>query len=195
MVNQLLLSASYYSNIFFKPADYAAAIKTFPGTWQFTNGAPFFGMGGNPPVYGLNSYPQGRNVRQWQLVDDFSKVRTTHTFKLGANVRKNWVDTYATQANQYGLLNFSSMTDFFNGTLTKGSTFAQSFPQIGSENLSVYSAGFYGQDEWKARQNLTITLAIRFDRNSNVQCAGGCFTEFQAPFAAVSHSASIPTTR
>ena len=192
MVNQLLLSASYYSNIF-GPPDYAAAIKTFPTTWSFANGAPFQGMGGNPATNnGLNSYPQGRKVRQWQLVDDFSKVWAKHTFKIGTNTRLNWVDTYISQPNQFGLVTFNSMTDFFNGSLTNGSTFTQAFPQVGAQNLSLYSAGFYGQDEWKLRPNLTVTLALRFDRNSNIQCAASCFSEFASPFTAIPHNVSIP---
>ena len=192
MINQLLLSASYYSNLF-GPPDYAAAIKTFPTTWSFANGAPYQSLGGNVATgNGLNAYPQGRKVRQWQLVDDFSKVRGQHTFKVGTNVRLNWVDTYASQPNQFGQLTFNSMTDFFNGSLTNGSAFSQAFPQVGAQNLSLYSAGFYGQDEWKARQNLTITLALRFDRNSNIQCAGNCFSEFQSPFAAIPHNVAVP---
>ncbi|MBV8845872.1 MAG: TonB-dependent receptor, partial [Bryobacterales bacterium] len=190
IVNQLLLSASYVS-LFFSPPDYAAAIKTFPGTWLFSEGAPFEGLGGSAS-YPIYNYPQGRKMRQWQLVDDFSKIWSRHTFKAGANVRLNRASDYATQINQFGFVTFSSMTDFFQGSLTKGSTFTQNFPQLGAVNLSQYSAGFYGQDEWKLRPNLTLTLALRLDRNSNIQCAGNCFTEFGAPFAAVPHSVSIP---
>jgi hypothetical protein len=185
IVNQLLLSASYYSNIF-GPSDYAAAIKAFPTTWGFVNGAPYSNLGVNP------NYPQGRKVRQWQLVDDFSKVWGDHTLKVGANSRLNWVNTYTPLINQSGALTFNSMTDFYNGSLTNGSVFSQAFPQIGPQNLSLYSAGFYGQDEWKARKNLTITFALRFDRNSNIQCAGNCFTEFASPFTAIPHNVSIP---
>jgi hypothetical protein len=194
MVNQLLLSASYYTAVF-GPPDYANAVKTFPTTFLFNDGAPYNGLGGsvNNPVY---VYPQGRKVRQWQLIDDFSKVVGRHTFKVGANVRKNWVSTYATLTGQSGEVVFNSMTDFYNGLLTTasgtGSFYAQSFPHVGAENINLYSAGFYGQDEWKASQKLTITLALRFDRNSNIQCPGNCFNELQSPFAAVPHNVNTP---
>ena len=186
MVNQLLLSASYYAAIF-GPPNFANAIKTFPTTFAFTDGAPFSNLGGSD-----NAYPQGRKVRQWQLIDDFSKMWGSHTFKVGTNVRKNWVSTYATLPNTAGLLTFNSMTDFLNGSMDNGSTYSQAFPRVGAEGLTLYSAGFYLQDEWKVRPNFTLTLALRFDRNSNITCSGNCFTEFGTPFASITHSASTP---
>jgi hypothetical protein len=189
MVNQLLLSASYYSAIF-GPPDYANAVKTFPTAWEFFD-APFNGLAGSQ-TDPISSFPQGRKVRQWQLLDDFSKVWSKHTFKVGVNVRKNWVSTYATQPNQFGNISFNSTTDFYNGSLTNGSVFSQAFPQVGAQDLTLYSLGFYGQDEWKVRQNLTVTLALRLDRNSNIQCGANCFSEFQSPFTAISHNVTTP---
>lgn len=186
MVNQLLLSASYYAAIF-GPPNLQAALSTFPTTFAFTDGAPFSNLGGSD-----NAYPQGRKVRQWQLVDDYSITHGTHTFKFGANVRKNFVSTYAYGGNTSGLLTFNSMTDFIDATLNNGSTYSQAFASIGSENLTMYSAGFYGQDEWKIRPNFTLTLALRLDRNSNIQCAVGCFNELVAqPFAQLNHTSTV----
>ena len=186
MVNQLLLGASYYSAIF-GPPNLSAALNTFPTTWTFTDGL-YSNMGGSD-----NAYPQGRKVRQWQLIDDYSIVYGTHTIKFGADVRKNWVSSYAYGPNTSGLLTFNSMTDFVNGSLVNGSTYAQAFTNIGAENVTMYSAGFYGQDEWKIRPNFTLTLALRLDRNSNIQCVASCFNELiTQPFAQASHSASTP---
>jgi outer membrane receptor protein involved in Fe transport len=187
MVNQLLLSASYYSAIF-GPPNLKAALAAFPTTFAFADGAPYTNLGGSD-----NAYPQGRKVRQWQLVDDYSITKGMHTFKFGANVRKNFVATYAYGGNTSGLLTFNSMTDFLDGSLTNGSTYAQAFAGIGAENLTMYSAGFYVQDEWKVRPNFTLTLALRLDRNSNIRCAVGCFNELvNQPFGQLSHSASTP---
>lgn len=193
MVNQLLLSASYYTAIF-GPPDIANALKTFPTTIAFGDGL-FNSNSNGTSLGGIDfNYPQGRKVRQWQLIDDYSIVHGTHTFKFGANVRKNWVSTYAFGVNTSGLLTFNSLTDFVNGKITPdgGSTYSQAFSLIGAEGLTLYSAGFYGQDEWKIRPNLTVTLALRMDRNSNIQCSARCFNELGTPFAAASHSASTP---
>ncbi|HSU57857.1 MAG TPA: TonB-dependent receptor [Bryobacteraceae bacterium] len=186
MVNQLLLSASYYTAIF-GPPDLAAALKIFPTTFAFNDGL-YSNLGGSD-----NAYPQGRKVRQWQLVDDYSWNLGRHTVKFGTNIRRNFISTYAYGSNTSGLFTFNSMTDFLDGSLGNGSTYAQAFSSIGAEGLSLYSAGFYGQDEWKVRPNLTLTLALRMDRNSNIKCSAGCFNELMGqPFRQVNHSATTP---
>ncbi len=195
MVNQLLLSASYYTAIF-GPPNLSAALNIFPTTFVFADGAPFTNLGGGGNQNGGdNVYPQGRKVRQWQLVDDYSFIHGSHTIKFGTNIRKNFISTYAYGPNTSGTVTFNSMTDFANGAFTAGagSNYSQAFSSIGAEGLTLYSAGFYGQDEWKVRPNLTLTLALRLDRNSNIRCSAGCFNELVAqPFGQLSHSATTP---
>ncbi len=191
MVNQLNLSASYYTAIF-GPPDLSAALSVFPTTLNFGDGL-FSALGGSD-----NSYPQGRKVRQWQAVDDYSITHAHHTIKFGLNARKNFVSTYAYGSGTSGLVTFNSMNDFVNGAFASatntGSTYAQTFANIGAENLTLYSLGFYAQDEWKLRPNLTLTLAARFDRNSNIQCSGGgCFNELATqPFGQLDHNVNTP---
>jgi hypothetical protein len=193
MVNQLLLSASYYTAIF-GPPNLQAALSTFPTTWAFGDGIYNSTPNGNSLGGDNNIYPQGRKVRQWQLIDDFSKNWGRHTFKLGTNIRRNWVSSYAYGPGTSGLFIFNSMTDFANGQLTAdgGSTYSQTFTTGGAQSLSMYSAGFYLQDEWKVRSNLMLTLALRFDRNSNIECAAKCFNELGVPFQQADHSATTP---
>ena len=193
MVNQLLLSASYYTATF-GPTDLPNALKTFPTTIAFGDGLYNSNSTGTSLGGTDFNYPNGRKVRQWQLIDDYSIVHGVHTFKFGANVRKNWVSTYAFGVNTSGLLTFNSMTDFVNGQLTTagGSTYSQAFSRIGAEGLTLYSAGFYAQDEWKMRSNLVLTVALRMDRNSNIQCSANCFTELLQPFGSADHTVTTP---
>jgi hypothetical protein len=187
MVNQLLLSASYYSAIF-GPPNIAASLQTFPTTWTFNDGL-FSNMGGDN-----NVYPQGRKVRQHQLLDDYSITHNNHTFKFGVNFRRNWVNSFAFGPGTSGLFTFNSMTDFVNGALSSagGSTFSQSFTTIGAEQVKMYSLGFYAQDEWKVTPKLALTLTLRMDRNSNIGCEANCFNQLLQPFAQINHSPSIP---
>ena len=187
IVNQLVVSASYYTAVF-GPPDFAKAIATFPTTFTFGDGL-YSNLGGSD-----SSYPQGRKVKQNQLVDDYAIIAGNQTIKFGGNVRKNWVATYATLPNTSGLLTFNSMTDFYNGSLdpNNGSVYSQSFPREGAENLTMYSLGFYGQDEWKVKPNLMWTVAIRFDRNSNIHCGAGCFNELSGPFSPLLHNVNTP---
>lgn len=185
-VNQLLLSASYYVALF-GPPNLKQALSTFPTTITFVDGL-LNDMGGAD-----SSYPQGRKVRQWQLVDDYSFVKGNHTIGVGTNIRKNFISTYAYGPNTSGLVTINSMTDFLNGSLENGSLYSQAFSRIGAIPLTMYSAGFYGQDVWKVSPKLTLTLAIRFDRNSNISCSSGCFTELTGqPFAQAAHLSTAP---
>jgi hypothetical protein len=86
------------------------------------------------------------------------------------------------------------MSDFVNGQLTAagGSTYSQTFTQVGAENLTMYSSGFYVQDEWRVRPTFMLTAALRFDRNSNIQCAANCFNELGTTFAKADHTATTP---
>jgi hypothetical protein len=193
MVNQLMLSASYYSALF-GPPNISAALNTFPTTWAFldglysSNNATGTSLGGED-----QRYPAGRKVRQHQLIDDFSLTHGAHVFKFGVNARRNFISTYAYGANTSGLLTFNSMTDFVNGSLDAGaSTYTQAFANVGAEPLTLYSLGFYAQDDWKVRPNLTLSLTLRFDRNSDIHCAGHCFNEMLSTFGQVNHSATTP---
>ena len=48
--------------------------------------------------------------------------------------------------------------------------------------------GFYGQDEWRATPNLTVTAALRLDRNSNETCTSNCFVLLNGDFlGGISH--------
>lgn len=185
MVNDLRLSGSWYSALF-GPPNLATSLATFPTTWTFADG-DYNNLGG-----ANNVYPQGRNVGQWQIIDDFSYVRGKHEFKVGLNYRYNYVSTYAYGPNTSGLLTFNDMNAFVAGNLSNGSTFSQAFATIGAEPLRLYSAGFYGQDTWRVNSRLTATLAARFDRNSNITCKFNCFSELSGPFAGVDHTAATP---
>ena len=185
-VNQLLLSASYYTATF-GPPNLSAALGVFPTTFNFTDGL-YSALGGSD-----NSYPEGRKVRQWQLVDDYSINAGRHTIKFGTNIRQNFISTYAYGSNTSGLYTFTDMNDFVNGNLANESTYSQAFTTIGAEPLSLYSAGFYGQDEWKVAPNFMLTMAVRFDRNSNIKCYSKCFNELVAqPFGQLGQNASLP---
>jgi hypothetical protein len=193
MVNQLLLSGLYYSAIF-GPPDFANAIKTFPTTWAFNDGLYNNNNGANAMGGTDNNFPQGRKVRQWQLIDDFSRIQGPHTLKAGINAKKNFISTYATLVNTTGLVTFNSMTSFVNGALSPdaGDTFVQNFTNVGAQLETLYSLGFYIQDEWKARRNLMLTLTMRLDRNSNIHCYANCFNELLVPFGQLTHDVNTP---
>jgi hypothetical protein len=68
----------------------------------------------------------------------------------------------------------------------------QTFASKLSQRISFFNLGLYVQDEWRARPNLTLTLALRYEHPSNPVCRNNCFTRLTGPFAAVSHDPAQP---
>jgi hypothetical protein len=194
-VNQLLLSAYYYSDLF-GPPNLAAALAVFPTTLVFGDGL-FSSMGGGatpsgPVVHGLSNFPVGNKVAQWQIVDDYAYMHGRHEFKAGVNIRRNDVGDYSYGPGTSGSMTFNSMTDFVDGSLVNGSTYSQSFTRIGAEHIGLYSLSFYGQDQWKVRPNLSITASLRFDRFGNPTCGRDCFSRLSGTFEELTHDAAQP---
>ncbi len=58
--------------------------------------------------------------------------------------------------------------------------------------MPSYHLGIYGQDEWHARSDLTLTVALRAEHQSNLVCETRCFARLAGPFNAVSHDPNQP---
>ena len=186
--NQFIVSGMYYSAIF-GPPNIQASLAVFPTTIVFGDGAPFSNMGGTD-----NNFPQGRNVTQYQFIDDFSWTKGKNVIKFGGNFRRNLISTFAMYPNTSGTIAMNSMTDFFNGVASAdgGSNVNQGFAGFGVQQIKYYSLGFYIQDELKASSNLTFTFALRLDRNSPEICKDNCFGRFETQFQNLNHDATIP---
>src|SRR6202040_1301983 len=46
--------------------------------------------------------------------------------------------------------------------------------------VALWGLGVYAMDEWKVKPNLTVTLALRAERNSNPVCQKNCFANFKS---------------
>jgi hypothetical protein len=182
-VNEFKASGQWYSAIFTNP-DRAATLAAFPTTVQLGDGS-LSNMGG---AIG-EIFPQGRNVTQYQFVDDYALTRGHHTLKFGVNYHRNDVTDFGPQILTAGLVVPNSLQDFFNGGVT-GSHLTQNFPQRLSQPIALYGLGFYGQDEWRVTPKLRVTVALRLDHNSNPVCQTNCFASLTSPFTSLDHTNS-----
>src|SRR5215469_2688853 len=186
--NQLIISGLWYSAIF--GPESTAAQATFPGALYDLSGANW----GNSSVASLlggenNVFPQGRNVSQAQLVDDFTWSRGNHTLKFGTNLRYNKISDHSNSVRVVPRLRIFSTTDYVEGLIDQ---ISQRFPDLTSTSVGIWSMGFYGMDEWRVSSKLKLTLGLRFDRNTNAACYQNCFSRMPTAFADVNHDPTVP---
>jgi len=175
--NNLLGSLQYYRAIF-GPSNLPAALATFPTTVEPLDGSL-------ATVGGLDFiWPQGRNVTGYQVVDDFSYIlNSKHTLKLGLYFHKNDLSDHDSGVLSSGILLPFGLDTIWGGN---GSVLVQNFPQSLDEPIKLYQLGWYVQDEWKARSDLKLTLALRADHNGLPVCNTHCFARLSAPFSTIS---------
>lgn len=194
-VNNFVLSFQWYSALFtMVNADASNAL--LPYTLNIGDGSLF------PVNNDGAAFPQGRNVTQYNVVDDFSWVKGKHDIRFGVNFRRDDVSDH-----NFGLITPFveplSLNDFANGgALTAADATAnvgvssiaeQYFPVNNDVPVGLYQLGWYVSDEWRVRNNLSLTLSMRFDHLSNPICQTNCFTALAAPFNALSPTAPVNT--
>src|SRR5262249_50414303 len=147
-------------------------------------GGSFFDLG-----HFLNDWPQGRNVTQYQILNDFSKVYGRHTLKVGVNFRRNDITDYSP-----GLFTTGEAIGVDQGSFLAGTAgvFTQAFKIRPTQPIALYSLGLYAQDEWSVRPNFRLTLGLRAEHDSNPVCQTNCFARLTGDFNSISHDINTP---
>lgn len=155
------------------------ATSTFPYavvTSGFGSSVPFSNM--NP----LDSFPQGRNITQYQFIDDFSWSHGRHTVKFGGNFRRYDVSDHNFFFNSptvYFGFNSSGLQNFVDGLAYQ---YRESDNVRSDVPIASWGLGLYAEDQIKVKNNFTLTLALRAERNSNPVCQINCFANFTGNF-------------
>ena len=191
--NQFLVASSYFGSIFqFKNP--AQALAAFPTTLNFVQG-PFSGLGG---IANLLAFASGRYNTQYQLSDDFAKVVGRNKLGFGAQFERIYWSEPPDKSSSVGHLDVQSLRAFYQGGIdpaTPESDFTvltQGFTSQSKMRISFLSSALYGNDEWHAKSNLTMTLALRAEHYSNPSCRNRCFARLTSPFETLDHDPSLP---
>lgn len=188
-VNSFIFSNLWYSAIF-QSTNQALAVATFPQILcsADTSMSCLGPVGGEYPANFL--FPQGRNVEQWGLVDDFSWAHGNHSLKFGVNWRRNDLSVYDASELTLNPAITTSLAGFATNTVDFSS--AQNFAISGRQPFALYSVGAYAQDQWQVRPSLSVTLTLRADRNSPGVCQTNCTARTPDAFSALDHDPTIP---
>ena len=195
LVNNFVFSDLWYSAVF-KSANQSAALSLFPEVLISTD-SPLTALGtGSGSPGGTQAgflFPQGRNVEQWQIVDDVSLAKGNHSFKMGLNFKRDDVTDFTAGEEPYPVIS-TSLAGFATDQVTVGGAgnLSENFALHNSQPLAFYSFGLYFQDEYRVNPHLKMTLTLRADRNSPGVCQSNCAVVPTAPFDQLAHGATIP---
>ncbi len=171
--NQFIMSLSHYVAQFAQDASEVAS--TFP--FQVSNASPV-------PFTSFNaqgSFPQGRNITQYQFIDDFTYVVGKHNLKFGENYRRYDISDhnffFNNPAVYFGDVS-SGLQNFVNGI---GYQYRKSLNLASDVPVALWGLGFYAHDDWSIKPGLKITLGLRFEHNSNPVCQINCFANVTGP--------------
>ena len=189
MTDSFTATVSHYDAQFAQ--DISAWQKEFP-----YGGVTFGGAVGFSSINGsVGDFPQGRNITQYQFINDFSWIHGKHTFKFGENFRRYDVSDH-NFFQVYPTINFNDLSSLslggtaanpgISGMQAFADGIAQSYTQAYAPKTDVpiglWGLGFYGEDNWKLKSNFTLTAALRFEHNANPTCNINCFSNYNAPF-------------
>ena len=187
--NQFTASFSHYVAQFAQNPTLVAS--TFPYQVATSGAVPFSGFNSQ------GSFPQGRNITQYQFFDDMTLTRGKHNFKFGFNFRRYDVSDhnifFINPAVYFGY-NAAGLQNFVNGIAYQ---YRKTLAQSNDLPIAMWGLGAYVQDEWAVSSNLKLTLALRLERNSNPVCQINCFANLTGPAATMasftsSNPGSVP---
>ncbi|MGA9389989.1 MAG: hypothetical protein WBV69_06040, partial [Candidatus Sulfotelmatobacter sp.] len=193
--NQFLLAGTYIDQTT-SVANPAQTQAVFPTELNWSNaGGPFYGLGSLNFLY---AFPTGSRTTSYQTSDDLVKIRGKHKLGFGISFLRTDLTGGGYNFSGTGQISPQTINAFFYGGVAPSNpsqdftTLEQSFPLVRWNRFGFYSFGLYGQEEWHARSNLTLTFAFRADHQSNPVCESRCFARFSGPFDSISHDPNQP---
>jgi len=174
-------------------ADAAAlnVASVFSNLPDYARGYPNIGIGGFNPVGSPGNTPTTSDIPTWEIADSLTSTHGKHSLSIGFDYR-SWVQKRNLSGNFLGSYGYSSGTinqngsngtngcatvycgtgnstaDFLLGYYSGASTFQPGPFSAGSTpgNLNQFHFKYfapYFQDDWRATQNLTLNLGLRWD--------------------------------
>jgi len=94
----------------------------------------------------------------WDFIDQVSNLHGKHSFKFGAEVRRDLVHQ-ATYRGGRGRVKFNSLEDFLSGAPANAG-FLAGDP---TRDVSQWLYAGYAQDDWRITKKLTVNLGVRYE--------------------------------
>ncbi len=163
--NEFTAAGSHYVAQFAQ--DQAKALATFPTAMIFAGDNPLGAPADSGVIGRMEAFPQGRNITQYQFIDNFTWTHGNHGLKFGGNFRRYDVSdhnffynnplTYfdLAQPRMRMAIPVSSLQLMANGLAGQYRRADNAFTNV---PVALWGLGVYAMDEWKVKPNLTLTL-------------------------------------
>ncbi len=115
-------------------------------------------IGGLFQFGGLANFPQSRVTNNYQFADTLTWTFGSHTFKFGADLRRNLLDNLS-GFDIKGTFNFNNLQDFLNNN---AAAFTQAF-SVADFNTAQWQQFYFAQDDWRVTPSLTLNLGLRYE--------------------------------
>jgi hypothetical protein len=150
----------------------ASEVDSYPALQFFPGGPPVadgtiaisgltgLGLGGASPMPELqlqNRYSEG---------DDIAWTKGSHSLRFGVSVDRVQSSVYWPFTSGSSWV-FASLTNFLSGTATSVSGALDSPINYPIRDLREINMVFYGHDEWKVSQRLTVNFGLRYEPTNN----------------------------
>ena len=112
--------------------------------------------------------PRETTIDRQQVADTVSWLRGAHAFKTGFDLNRDEIVNFF-PGNFSGAYTFNSIASFNRGIPDgAGERYVQAFPGPGTTgattNPDIFEVALFLEDEWDLRDNLSLTLGLRYDR-------------------------------
>ena len=106
------------------------------------------------------NFPGTRKEVRFQFQDTLTVVAGSHTLKFGADMQAIRSD-YLDLQDATGTFNFLSVRNFLDSNVGR---YRRNFGRQTGQRNTYY--GLFAQDEWRLRPNLTVSLGLRFEKET-----------------------------
>ncbi len=110
-----------------------------------------------------NNFPDSRQERRYQFQNTLNFIYGAHTFKFGLDAQRI-KSFFSDLRDATGTFNFANVRAFLDNRISQYRfNFGRSADQI-----NTYS-GVFVQDEWRLKSNVTLSLGLRYERETILQ--------------------------
>lgn len=118
-------------------------------------------IGGFFSIGGASNFPQARVTNFYQFADTTTYTVGKHTFKAGADIRRNLLHNIA-GFDTKGTFGFANFQDFLNNNAT---SFTQAINPANFDAKQTQQF-YFAQDDWRVSPSLTLNLGLRYETSS-----------------------------